>query len=149
VFAVGGTLDKFIGDCIMAFFGAPEPQPDHAERAVAAAKGMLERLQRLNAKQFFLEPLQLRVAINSGKAVVGDVGSSQRVDYTALGATINLAARMETICPPGQCVISEATLSLLRRPQSFQSMGEHRFKGINRPIQIYQTTYAPTKKLEG
>lgn len=149
VFAVGGTLDKFIGDCIMAFFGAPEPQPDHAERAVAAAKGMLERLQRLNAKKVFLEPLQLRVAINSGKAVVGDVGSSQRVDYTALGATINLAARMETICPPGQCVISEATLSLLRRPQAFQPMGEHRFKGINRPIQIYQTTYASTKKLEG
>ena len=100
VFACGGTLDKYIGDCIMAFFGAPELQLDHADRAVAAAKGMLTRLQHLNANGFWQEPLQLRIAINSGKAVVGDVGSSQRVDYTALGATINLAARMEAVCPP-------------------------------------------------
>ncbi|MFW6358313.1 MAG: FHA domain-containing protein, partial [Chroococcales cyanobacterium] len=70
VFAVGGTLDKFIGDCIMAFFGAPESQPDHADRAVAAAKGMLDRLDQLNAAKVWAEPLQLRIAINSGKAVV-------------------------------------------------------------------------------
>jgi adenylate cyclase len=139
VFARGGTLDKFIGDCIMAFFGAPESQPDHAERAVAAAKGMLDRLQRLNASHALREPLQLRIAINSGKAVIGDVGSSQRVDYTVLGATVNLASRMEAICPPGECVVSEVTYQLLQTPQGFQPMGEHRFKGIDRPILVYQT----------
>jgi adenylate cyclase len=139
VFAFGGTLDKYIGDCIMAFFGAPEPQADHADRAVAAAKGMLTRLNSLNANDFWHEPLQLRIAINSGKAVVGDVGSPQRVDYTALGATINLAARMEGICPPGECVVSEATYKMLQVQDGFQEMGEYRFKGIERPILIYQT----------
>jgi adenylate cyclase len=140
VFAYGGTLDKYIGDCIMAFFGAPEPQLDHAERATAAAKGMLTRLERLNMNGFWQEPLQLRIAINSGKAVVGDVGSSQRVEYTALGATINLAARMEAVCPPGECVISEVTYKMLAQPSDFQEMGSYSFKGINRLIKVYQTT---------
>jgi adenylate cyclase len=138
IFSLGGTLDKFIGDCIMAFFGAPEPQLDHADRAVTAAKRMLERLDYLNANNCLREPLQLRIAINSGRAVVGDVGSSQRVDYTVLGATINLASRMEAICPVGQCVISETTYRLLQVPQGFQEMGEYRFKGIERPILVYQ-----------
>ncbi|BAZ32107.1 adenylate cyclase [Cylindrospermum sp. NIES-4074] len=139
VFACGGTLDKYIGDCIMAFFGAPEPQPGHADRAVTAAKGMLTRLQHLNANNFWQEPLQLRIAINSGKAVVGDVGSSQRVDYTALGATINLAARMEAVCPPGECVISEVTYTMLSQYSDFYEMGDYSFKGINRLVKVYQT----------
>ncbi len=139
VFAAGGTLDKFIGDCIMAFFGAPESQSDHADRAVAASMGMLERLDRLNARKFFQEPLQLRIAINSGKAVVGDVGSSQRVDYTVLGATINLASRMEAICPPGECILSEATYTLLKQKQGFLCLGEQRFRGIDRLVRLYQT----------
>lgn len=137
LFSTGGTLDKFIGDCIMAFFGAPEPQPDHAERAIIAAKGMLERLQELNTARVWPHPLQLRIAINSGKAVVGDVGSSQRVDYTVLGATVNLAARLEEICPPGKCVISEATHRRLRFQDDFALMQEANFKGIDRPIRVY------------
>ncbi len=139
VFGEGGTLDKFIGDCIMAFFGAPEPQLDHADRAVAAALGMLNRLDELNANNSLGEPLQLRISINSGKAIIGDVGSSKRVDYTVLGSTINLAARMEGICLPGECVVSEATYKLLRLPQSFEPMGDFRFKGIDRPIAVYHT----------
>ncbi|MGC9528522.1 MAG: adenylate/guanylate cyclase domain-containing protein, partial [Limnospira sp.] len=126
------------GDCIMAFFGAPEPQTDHADRAVAAARGMLERLEQLNAAGKLPEPLQLRISINSGRAVVGDVGSSQRVDYTVLGGTINLAARIEPICPPGQCAIGEATYALLRSPEPFEMLGDYTFKGIDRPVRIYQ-----------
>jgi adenylate cyclase len=139
VFAVGGTLDKYIGDCIMAFFGAPEPQQDHADRAVVAAMGMLSRLEKLNASLVLGEPLQLRIAINSGKAVIGDVGSSQRVDYTALGGTINLASRMEAICPPGECIVSEATYTILTQKQGLEEMGEYRFKGIDRPVGVYKT----------
>ncbi len=139
VFSYGGTLDKYIGDCIMAFFGAPEVQPDHADRAVTAAKEMLSRLEMLNTNGFWQEPIQLRIAINSGKAVVGDVGSSQRVDYTALGATINLASRMEGICPPSECVIGEDTYNLLSHRDDFQKMGDYRFKGINRSVCVYQT----------
>lgn len=137
VFACGGTLDKYIGDCIMAFFGAPEPQINHADRAVAAAMRMLARLENLNFNQFWEEPLQLRIAINSGKAVVGDIGSSQRVEYTALGATINLAARMERVCNPGECVVSEETYKMLSKPARFQLMGQYRFKGINRLVKVY------------
>jgi len=145
VFLYGGTLDKYIGDCIMAFFGAPEPDPGHADRAVASAKGMLTRLQHLNANNFWQEPLQLRIAINSGKAVVGDVGSSQRVDYTALGATINLAARMEGICSPGECVISEVTYNMLSQKSGFYDIGDYRFKGIDRSVKLYQTKmYEPS-----
>lgn len=141
IFAVGGTLDKFIGDCIMAFFGAPEPQPDHAQRAIDAAEAMLARLERLNQNKQLPEPLQLRIAINSGKAVVGDVGSSKRVDYTVLGSTINLASRMEGICPPGRCVVSQTTYRLLRPSKRLElnDMGEFRFKGIDRPVRVYQT----------
>lgn len=139
VFSLGGTLDKFIGDCIMAFFGAPEPQPDHANRAVSAALGMLERLEKINEEGKLLEPLQLRIAINSGRAIVGDVGSSQRVDYTVLGGTINLAARMEPICPPGKCVISEATYKMLRSPNQFNAKADYTFKGIDHPVTIYQS----------
>lgn len=141
VFTYGGTLDKYIGDCIMAFFGAPEEQKDHADRAVAAAKGMLSRLYDLNLNNFWREPLKLRIAINSGKAVVGDVGSSQRVDYTALGATINLAARMEGVCPPGKCVVGEATHQILTDKSDFEELGDYRFKGINRLVKVYQNKH--------
>ena len=149
VFACGGTLDKYIGDCIMAFFGAPEPQADHADRATTVAKAMLKRMEHLNANGFWKEPLQLRIAINSGKAVVGDVGSSQRVEYTALGGTINLAARMEAICPPSECVISEATYQLLSQADDFQEMGDYRFKGIERLVKVYQTKLQQATTLIG
>jgi len=139
IFAVGGTLDKYIGDCIMAFFGAPEPQRDHANRAFAAAVRMLHRLDKMNASQALEEPLQLRISINSGKAVVGDVGSSQRLDYTALGATINLASRLEALCPPGECVVSETTYKMLSHKRFLEEMGEYRLKGIERMIRVYQT----------
>ncbi|HEY9614486.1 adenylate/guanylate cyclase domain-containing protein [Allocoleopsis sp.] len=147
IFAAGGTLDKFIGDCIMAFFGAPKPQSDHADRALRAAKRMLYRLDRLNACRTFCEPLQLRIAINSGKAIVGDVGSSQRVDYTVLGTTINLASRMQHICLPGECVVSEATFARLARKQGLVEMKHYRFKGINQPVLIYQTKRLSNKTL--
>lgn len=138
LFATGGTLDKFIGDCIMAFFGAPESQGDHADRAVTAAKGMLKRLQELNLANTWPQPLQLRIAINSGRAVVGDVGSSQRVDYTVLGATVNLASRLEAVCRPDECVISEDTYRRLKFKQGFYPLGERNFKGIDRPILVYR-----------
>jgi len=137
LFSMGGTLDKFIGDCIMAFFGAPEPQSDHADRAVKTAQGMLERLKHLNERKSLSHPLQLRIAINSGKAIVGDVGSSQRVDYTVLGGTVNLASRLETVCRPGACVISEETYRRLDDQQAFYPIGKSKFKGIDRPITVY------------
>jgi len=143
LFAMGGTLDKFIGDCIMAFFGAPESQSDHADRAVKVAKAMLERLEQLNEDHILSHPLQLRIAINSGKAVVGDVGSSQRVDYTVLGGTVNLASRLEAVCRPGACVISEETYKRLQNQNqtAFYPIGKSKFKGIDREITIYSSRW--------
>jgi adenylate cyclase len=147
IFLVGGTLDKYIGDCIMAFFGAPDEQPDHADRAFTAALGMLKRLEQLNASNRLGEQIKLRISINSGKAVIGDVGSSQRVDYTALGATINLASRMEGICRAGECVISEATYQQLNQDKSsLTAIGTHQFKGIERPILVYETQRSGSRR---
>jgi adenylate cyclase len=137
VFDAGGTLDKFIGDEIMAFFGAPESQTDHAVRAVQAGLGMLKRLEILNQQQVFVKPLAVRIGINSGKAVVGDVGSTKRVDYTALGTTVNLAARIENSCPPGFLAISEETLSLISDKSGWEDRGEFKMKGISKPVRLY------------
>lgn len=141
VFLNGGTLDKYIGDCVMAFFGAPEPQIDHFDRAVSAGLSMLERLDHLNKTHFVQNPLRLRIAINTGKAVVGDVGSQKRVDYTVLGATVNLASRMESICTPGECIISFATFDRLKNKYKshFHPIGEKTLRGIDTPIRLYQT----------
>src|SRR5262249_7062041 len=94
IFDAGGTLDKFIGDCVMAFFGAPVPQPDHALRAVHAAVEIQRSLRAWSAERAArgLPGLAARVGLNSGPVVVGDVGSARRVDYTVLGNTVNVAA---------------------------------------------------------
>ncbi len=139
LFEKGGTLDKYIGDCIMAFFGAPQDQPDHAQRAVSAALGMLDRLAELNGTGVFVPPVQIRIAINTGAAVVGDVGSETRLEYTALGSTINLASRMEGICSPGDCVISEATYDQVSDREAWSDFGEHQFRGIERPVRIFSS----------
>jgi adenylate cyclase len=137
IFNEGGTLDKFLGDGIMAFFGAPDIQQDHAERAVRAGEGMLRRLNHLNSDNTFSSQLAVRIGINSGRAVVGDVGSSKRVDYTALGSSVNLASRLEGICPPDSLMISESTLHRLSSRQGWQDLGEVNLKGISRSVRVF------------
>lgn len=102
VLAERGTIDKYIGDCVMAFWNAPLDAPDHAERAVAAALRMLRAVEQLNAELSAEAgedaPLKLAigVGINSGDCVVGNLGSEQRFDYTAVGDAVNLASRLES-----------------------------------------------------
>ena len=141
IFSMGGTLDKFIGDCVMAFFGAPMAQGDHAERAVTAALRIQEALDDWNAERAAssLPPVRARIGINSGPVVVGDIGSNRRVDYTVLGNTVNVAARLEeSVAEPGDIVIGEETRRLLRGTVPTESLGERRLKGLSQRIGTYR-----------
>ena len=138
IFRPGGTLDKFIGDCVMAFFGAPVAQPDHALRAVRAALEIQARLAAWNARRVAegLPGFKARVALNSGPVVVGDIGSARRVDYTVLGNTVNVASRLEGVAPPDEIVIGSETHRLLgaasppRRSASSSSRGAAEDPGL-------------------
>ncbi len=140
IFAHGGTLDKFIGDAVMAFFGAPLPQPDHAERAVRSAVVMTQALKKWNQERVNsgLEPVMVRTAIHSGPVVVGEIGSASRVDYTVLGNTVNVAARLEEFATPGQVVIGESTQASVSHIFPTEHLGNVQLKGLSRKIAAFR-----------
>jgi len=105
----GGTLDKYIGDCIMVVFGAPIAQDDHCRRAARAALGLRDAIQRINAEIGDLA-LSFRIGMHSGKVIAGDVGHVARRNWTVLGSTVNLASRIESsVAQPGQIVLTGET----------------------------------------
>jgi adenylate cyclase len=141
IFAYGGTLDKFIGDAVMAFFGAPLPQDDHADRAVLTGL-MLQRLVNewnVERAKTDLPPVMVRVGINSGLAVVGNVGTEKRVDYTVLGSSVNIASRLESgVAKPGQVVISQNTMDRIIGSFETQSLGEFALKGLQQKMPVFE-----------
>jgi adenylate cyclase len=140
IFRAGGTLDKFIGDCVMAFFGAPVAQTDHALRAVRAAVEIQEGLAAWNDRRVAegLPGFKARVALNSGPVVVGDIGSARRVDYTVLGNTVNVASRLEGATPPGEVVIGPETHRLLAGEWPTEPFGDLQLKGLQQRIPAYR-----------
>ncbi len=147
IFKHGGTLDKFIGDAVMAFFGAPLPQADHAERAVRSAVELLSALDVWNAKRESegLDRVEVRVAVNSGPVVVGDIGSATRVDYTVLGNTVNVTARLEEhVAKPGTIVLGETTQAAIAHIFPTVSLGSVQLKGLSRKIEIFQVAPGAT-----
>ncbi|HEX4498952.1 MAG TPA: adenylate/guanylate cyclase domain-containing protein [Thermoanaerobaculia bacterium] len=140
IFRAGGTLDKFIGDCVMAFFGAPVAQADHALRAVRAAVEIQEGLAAWNDRRVAegLPGFKARVALNSGPVVVGDIGSARRVDYTVLGNTVNVASRLEGATPPGEVVIGPETHRLLAGAWPTEPFGDLQLKGLQQRIPAYR-----------
>jgi adenylate cyclase len=138
VFEHEGTLDKFIGDAILAVFGAPFDQPDHAERAVAAALDMRRELARFNVGRPG-DPIRMRIAINTGRALTGDLGSSKRKEFTTLGDVVNTASRLEsTVCEPDQIVISESTRVRLSPSFDVKSLGSVSIRGRQSKVEAFE-----------
>jgi len=143
IFAYGGTLDKFIGDAVMAFFGAPLPQDDHADRAVLTGLMLQRMVNEWNVERAKtdLPPVMVRVGINSGLAVVGNVGTEKRVDYTVLGSSVNIASRIESgVAKPGQVVISQNTMDRIMGSFETQSLGEFALKGLQQKMPVFAVT---------
>jgi adenylate cyclase len=137
IFKHEGTLDKYIGDCIMSIFGAPIPQPDHALRAVRTALEMHEALREMNVRRTDGFQFEVRTAINSGKVVAGDVGCMRRMDYSVLGDTVNTAARLEKIGQPGQIVIGEETYLTVKDQFVIEHIGTYSLKGRKKKMNAY------------
>ena len=139
IFAAHGTLDKYIGDCVMALFGAPVPGPDDAERGLQAALQMQVEVGRLNAgrRSRGLREIQIGVGLHTGPAVVGNIGSEQRMQYTAIGDTVNVASRVMGKAAPGQVVVSEDFRQLLGDKASFIPLGEVELKGRQGKMNLY------------
>ncbi len=138
----GGTIDKFIGDAIMIFFGAPESttEKDQAHRCVKMAIEMQEKMKELKQKWFksgIEYPLEIRIGINTGTATVGNFGAEDRLSYTAIGGQVNLASRLEGLCNPGGILISHSTWAHVEDEVPCKVRGKVKVKGINREILVY------------
>ena len=139
VFTHQGTVDKFIGDAILVVFGAPLDQSDHAARAVDTAKAMQAAVEELNRLQVAPRPLRIRVALHSGPAIVGDVGSPQRLEYTVVGDVVNTAARLQSeVAGPGQIVLSRATLERLPVPPVVEDIGPIKVRGRAATVEAFR-----------
>jgi class 3 adenylate cyclase len=134
VFAEGGTITQFAGDAIMAIFNAPVRQPDHALRAARAAMALQEAVASIPGAG---ERPQFRVGLNSGPALVGNIGSSEIRNFTAIGDTTNLAARLHAFAPPGGIVMGESTYRLVADDVEVRPLGTPELKGKS-PVQVYQ-----------
>src|SRR5580692_566188 len=142
LFATDGTLDKFIGDAIMAFWGWPSPQEDHASRSCACALRMAGGLAKLNAKWQAggRPPIAIGIGLNTGPVNVGNMGSARRLSWTVMGDNVNLASRLEGITKQYhvQIVISEATYRQVSSQFVCRELDKIRVKGKNLPVNIYE-----------
>ena len=134
-----GTIDKYMGDCIMAFWNAPIDCKNHRELAVKSAKEMKQKLALMNKTKEFDPPLNIGIGINTGKCLVGNMGSEQRFDYSVIGDAVNLASRLESSSKTlGQdIVISENTREPLFKRFNFQFIDKIKVKGKDESINVY------------
>ena len=141
IFKYEGTLDKYIGDAIMAVFGAPLDMPDHATRAIKTALEMQERLAEWNADRKEGPAFRIRIGINSGNAVAGEIGSINKKEYTVLGDTVNTASRLESsVAKPGSVVIGANTHALVEGLFEFRSLGSFSLKGKSLEVPCFEVT---------
>lgn len=144
VFKHGGTVDKYVGDCIMALYGAPFEQPNHAEQAVRTGLEFQEQVKILSDRWEARCGARVRngVGINTGEAVVGTIGSEQRLEYTAIGDAVNLASRLESITKEymSPIIVSQSTYDEVKHLFPARYLGEVKVKGKEIPVKIYAIT---------
>jgi adenylate cyclase len=139
IFKYEGTLDKYIGDAIMAVFGAPLDMPDHAARAIRTALEMRDRLEEFNSERKEGPTLKIRIGINSGKAVAGEIGGINKKEYSVLGDTVNTASRLESsVARPMTVVIGENTYEAVKDQFLCKSLGSANLKGKEKTVAVYE-----------
>lgn len=140
----GGTIDKFIGDAIMVFFGDPESNGEEMDalRCLKMAFEMQEKIKSISriwqSKKGIPGGLNVRMGIATGYCTVGNFGSNQRLDYTALGSPVNMAARLQTICPLGEVLITQATANILSDKVKSEFFDDFNIKGFSKPVPVYK-----------
>jgi adenylate cyclase len=144
ILARGGTIDKFIGDSVMAYFGAPGAQPDHALRAVSAAEDIVRAVAERNLNLPGKDPdgesgvmVDVGIGIHSGQVVVGNIGSDRRTDFTAIGDAVNVAHRLEKLARPREILVSEAVQRRVRGAFRLRFEGERQLSGRVEPVHVY------------
>jgi adenylate cyclase len=142
IFRHGGILDKYIGDAIMALFGAPFHGPQDADNAVEVANGMIVTLRELNGvrRKKGQLPIDIGIGVNTGDVVVGSIGSPKRMEYTAVGDAVNLASRLEGACKMygAKVIVSEFTARELKTRVPLRELDLMRVKGKLQPVSIYE-----------
>jgi class 3 adenylate cyclase/tetratricopeptide (TPR) repeat protein len=149
VHAYGGTVNKMTGDGIMALFGAPIALEDAPQRALRSALAISRELNRFSERQKQergIPPVQMRIGIHTGLVVVGSLGSDLRVEFSAVGDTVNLASRMEGMAEPGTILVSEETYRLTEGLFWFEFAGERRVKGKEKPVKTYRVIAPSSSK---
>jgi len=149
----GGTIDKYIGDAILIFFGDPESNgyKEDASSCLKMAIEMQNKMRELTdvwGKNFGLKSaLSIRIGINTGFCTVGNFGSDNRLDYTVIGSPVNLASRLESTAQPNNIIVSEETYLLVRDLFKLEEIGEIKLKGISRPVKYYEVLSAKEQEM--
>ena len=142
IFEHGGILDKYIGDAIMALFGAPFPKPEDPDNALAAANDMLGTLKNFNARQraVGLTELEIGIGLSTGNVIVGNIGSVKRMEYTVIGDAVNLASRLESANKfyGTRILLSDFTVAALKAPALLREVDLLRVKGKDRPVAVFE-----------
>ena len=140
VFRHDGTVDKFIGDCIMAVWGAPLSVDDHAERALGCAEDMMAFLEagRDQWRERYGVELRLAIGVNSGEAIVGNIGSNKRMEYTVVGDVVNVAARLEALAAPDQVLVAEGTQRRAGDRFELRRLGTRQLTGRAKETEVYE-----------
>ncbi len=144
VFEQGGTVDKFLGDGMLAFFGDPVPIQNHAMAGLEAALKMQERMKDINERWSnsgipqLEKGMKIRIGLNSGPVIVGNIGSQRRLEYTVLGSVVNIASRLQSLAPPGGIIMTETTWKNVSEDIVCQGPEIVKVKGIDRGIPIYR-----------